>query len=153
MGLARHKGLILLFAGSAASVSGSDVPDITPDDFELGSEMNALRGTEYTGLLITVSGLGTGVAANVSLMSTNGTGYYSKNGGAYSQAITTAVNNDTFQVKLTSSAAYGTTVAAGLGIGTFTDAYTISTLNDPALSGGATIDFSDDDATLNPLFI
>ena len=155
MSLRASRHYLILFAGSPASVSGGTSDDITADAFDLGAEFNATRNQDYLSSIITVAGLGTGISVVASIMSdSTPAATYSKNGGAFTSSLGTATNGDQFQVKLHSSSSYSTTVFAALGIGSVTDAFTVSTENDPGSpTVGGVIDFSEEDATLNPLFI
>jgi VCBS repeat-containing protein len=122
--------------------------DLTPDVFSFTDVSNAALATLYTSDEITVAG-----TDDPALVVTITGGEYSKNGDAYTVLPGTATNGDTFSVRGTSAATYSTSVEVELTIGLGVDTYTIATIADPEAGGGDTIDFSDPDSTLNPIFI
>ncbi len=99
------------------------------DAFVFTDVTGATQSTVYTSNTITVAGIdGTGITNPVTITG----GEYSKNGGAYTSAATTAVNGDTFAVRQTSSASFSTAGNVVLTIGTTSDTYTVTTMANPA---------------------
>jgi len=107
----------------------SNAVDSTPDSFTFTDVTGASLSTTYTSNQITVSGLGSGVSATVSVSG----GTYSKNSASYTSSSTTAVNGDTFRLRNTSSGSYSTTTSTTLTIGGVSDSYSITTQAAPAL--------------------
>ena len=105
--------------------STSQAIDETPNAFPFTDVISAYKSATQTSNQITVAGLGTGVNASVSI--TGGT--YSKNGGGYTSAATTAANGDTFTVRHTSSSGNYGLVTTSLTIGTVTEDYTSRTID------------------------
>jgi hypothetical protein len=105
------------------TTDGGGGPDTIPDAFSFEDIIGVALSTEFTSNIITISGLGAADSADVSI--TGGT--YSKNGGAYTSAATTAVNGDTFSVRRNSSGSYNTAVSVVLTIGGVSDTYSITT--------------------------
>lgn len=99
--------------------------DTTPDAFDLGDPVtNVSLDTDVESDLITVSGLNTSTSVSIS-----GTGAaYSKNNGAYTTSAGTAVNGDTFVVRVTSASTNDTTRTGTLNIGGVTDSFSVTTL-------------------------
>jgi hypothetical protein len=97
--------------------------DTTPNPFTFTDVTNVAVSTTQTSNTITVSGMDTGASATVTV--TGGT--YSKNSGAYTSASGTAQNNDTFNVRHTSSASNSTATNTTLTIGGISDTYTSTT--------------------------
>ena len=97
--------------------------DTTPNSFTFTAETGANINTGYTSNQITISGLGTGVAATLTV--TNGT--YSKNGGVFTSTADVISNGDTLRVRGTSSANYSTAVTVSVTVGTYTTSYSITT--------------------------
>lgn len=96
--------------------------DTTPDAFTFTDRTAVARSTTQTSNTITVGGLNTSTSVSIT------GGDYSKNGGAYTSANTTAVNGNTFTVRHTSSASFSTAVNTTLNIGGVTDTFTSTTL-------------------------
>jgi len=109
----------------------TEAADTTPSAFYFTDDTNVFRSTEYTSNSITVSGLSTGITTTVSISG----GTYSKNGGGYTSSSTTAVNGDSFTVRVMSSGSYSTAANATLTIGGVSDTYTVTTL--PQLSSSS----------------
>ena len=111
------------------SPAGVVVEDNTPYSFTFTAVTNANVNTSYISNEVTISGLGTGVAATLTVA--NGT--YSKNGGAFTSSAGVISNGDTLRVRRTSSASYNTAVTASVTVGTYTTSYSITTKidNDP----------------------
>ena len=98
------------------------VADNIPDQFTFTDVTGVALSTTQTSNQITVAGVQ--VSAAVSITGGN----YSKNGGAYTNANTTAVNGDTFRVRHTSSGSFSTATNTTLTIGGVSDTYTSTTL-------------------------
>lgn len=96
--------------------------DTTPDQFNFTDVNNVARSTTQTSNLITLSGMNSPATVTVS------GGTYSKNGGAYTSSSTTGSNGDTFRVRHTSSANFGTAVNTTLNVGSVSDTFTSTTL-------------------------
>lgn len=79
--------------------------------------------------IITLGGI-TGDALAVSI-SGDASATYSKNNSAFVSSATTAVNGDTFQLRLTASASYNTTVQAVLTVGEVVGTFLVTTIRDP----------------------
>jgi hypothetical protein len=106
-----------------AAIASYHPLDTNPDDFSMGSQLNAEVSTVYTSSAITVAGLYNGGPAPVSIVN----GEYRKNGGSWVSTAGTATNGDTFDVRRTSSASFEAAVSTTLTIGTKSSAYTITT--------------------------
>jgi hypothetical protein len=115
-------------AGTFSVRTKALVLDTTPDSFVFLPVANAVLSILYTSNTITVAGLSDGVSVAVSVSG----GSYVKNGGTAATANTTAVNGDTFALKLTSSASYVTLAQARLTIGGVSGAYSVTTTVAPA---------------------
>lgn len=113
--------------------TASAPPDTTPDAFAFTDVTGAARSTLYTSNQITVAGINAAAAISVT------GGEYQINGGAWTSSPGTVSNGNTVQVRGTSSSAYSTAVPVSLTIGGVSDTYTITTLADPASSGGGVI--------------
>ncbi len=100
------------------------------DAFSFTDVTGATQSTQYTSNTITVAGIDGGISIPVTITG----GEYSKNGGAYTSAATTAVNDDTFAVRQTSSASYSTTTNTVLTIGTTSDTYSVAVMADPSVA-------------------
>lgn len=101
--------------------------DTTPSAFSFTDVTDATAATVYESNEITVAGLNTSSPVSIT------GGQYSKNGGSYASGATTAVNGDTFKLKVTSSALNSTTVSATLTIGGVSDTYSVTTEGDTTL--------------------
>lgn len=117
-------------AGAAATDTVvKDTTDLTPNAFDLGARGGVNpESAQVESSVITVGGLGE--TATVTL-SGDSSAEYQKNGGAWATAPTTAVNGDTFRVRVNASAAYNATTFAILTVGDFTDTFTVRTMKDP----------------------
>ena len=111
---------ILFKLMSAMSVATQDT---TPNQFSFTDVTDVAVSTTQTSNTITLSGMDTGAAANVSV--TGGT--YSKNSGAYTSSAGTAQDGDTFSVRHTSSASNSTSVNTTLTVDTISDTFTSTT--------------------------
>ena len=97
--------------------------DSTPDAFTFSDQTGVSLSSLITSNTITVTGINT--TANVTITGGN----YSKNGGAYTSANTTASLNDTFTVRHTSSSSNGGIKNTTLTIGGVSDTFTTTTAN------------------------
>lgn len=104
----------------------SSTGDSTPDAFAFVDEPNAAPSAVVESNLITLAGLDTGTA--VSFSSTGGSSHqYSKNGGAWTAiGATTAVNGDTFRVRLTSPSTITQTGVIVMTVGGVADTFTVT---------------------------
>jgi hypothetical protein len=107
--------------------------DTTPDAFSFTDVTDADLSTVYESDEVTITGLTAGAVISIS----GADGEYSKNGGGYTDAPGMIANGDEVKVRLTSSAAPATAVAATLTIGGVSDTFTVTT------EGGGDLDFSD----------
>jgi hypothetical protein len=103
------------------STTESAPNDSTPDAFSFSDQTGVARSSVVTSNTITVTGINTAATVTVS------GGNYSKNGGAYTSASTTANVNDTFSVRHTSSSSYATNKSTTLTIGGVSDVFTTTT--------------------------
>lgn len=95
-----------------------------PNQFTFTDEPNPVeRSAQQTSNLITIAGLTSGTSVSVSISG----GTYSKNGGSYASANTTATNGDTFKVRHVSSSAVNTTVNTTLTVAGISDTYSSTT--------------------------
>jgi hypothetical protein len=125
------------WASQSSIVSGSTsfvspAVDTSPNGFTFTDVANVSRNSTNTSNTITISGMGTGDTATVSLSGTAGSKQYSKNGGSYTSSSGTAQNGDTFAVRGTASGSYSTTVTVILTVGSTADTYSITTEGVPA---------------------
>ena len=104
------------------TVTRSVAPDTTPNAFSFTDVTNVALSSIQTSNTITVAGLNTSTSVSIS------GGTYSKNGGGYTSANTTAVNGNTFAVRHTASGSFSTAASCTLNIGGVTDAYSSTTL-------------------------
>ena len=104
------------------TVTRSAAPDTTPNAFSFTDVTNVALSSVQTSNTITVAGLNTSTSVSIS------GGTYSKNGGGYTSANTTAVNGNTFAVRHTASGSFSTAASCTLNIGGVTDAYSSTTL-------------------------
>lgn len=121
------------FVGSAIPWADSTCSaDSTPDAFAFTDVTGVTASTVSTSNTITITGINTSVT--VSFSTSGGSDHeYSKNGGAWTAVgNTTAVNNDTFAVRLTSNATALGTAAITLTAGGVSDTYTVTTADEEA---------------------
>ena len=95
--------------------------DTTPDDFTFVSQAGVPRGSVVSSNTITVAGIN--APAGISIVG----GEYSVNGGAFTSAAGTVNAGDTVQVRVTSSAAYNSTVTATTAIGGVSKPFAVTT--------------------------
>src|SRR6056300_451640 len=136
------------WASQSSIVSGSTsfvspAVDTSPNGFTFTDVANVSRNSTNTSNAITISGMGTGDTATVSLSGTAGNKQYSKNGGSYTSSSGTAQNGDTFAVRGTASGSYSTTVTVILTVGSTADTYSITTEGEPADTTPDAFDFTD----------
>jgi hypothetical protein len=103
-------------------VASFAIVDTTPTAFALTDVSGATRSTIYTSNTITVAGINT--AAPISITG----GEYAINGGAWVTVSGTVALGDTVQVRLTSSAFFGTATTATLTIGGVSDGFVVTTM-------------------------
>lgn len=103
----------------------TSITDYTPASFTFTDVTSADTSTLYTSNEITVSGLGSGAYAMVSISGSSGE--YSKNGGVWTSAPGYAENGDEFEVRLTSSGSLYTSLGTTLTIGGVNDTFTVVT--------------------------
>jgi hypothetical protein len=115
----------LTVGGVSDTFTSTTEADNIPDAFTFTDVTNAALNTLYTSNSITVSGIATstsvivyGVAGSV----------YSKNGGAFTSSVGSAVNGDTFRVRHTSAGSFSTSRTTTLSIGGSTGNFTTTTL-------------------------
>jgi hypothetical protein len=136
------------WASQSSTVSGSTAfvspaVDTSPNAFTFTDVANVSRNSTNTSdPPITISGMGTGDTATVSLSGTAGSKQYSKNGGAYTSSSGTAQNGDTFAVRGTASGSYSSTVTVILTVGSTADTYSITTEGEPADTTPSAFDFT-----------
>lgn len=116
-----------------------------PYAFELFEGPNAFAFTAQSGIALSAANVTSetvvlgGISESlVVTLGGDGSAEYSKNGGGWSTAATTAVNGDTFALRVDASASYNTPVSAVLTVGTITGTFTVRTLRDPSLAQAAT---------------
>jgi len=136
------------WASQSSIVSGSTsfvspAVDTSPNGFTFTDVANVSRNSTNTSNTITISGMGTGDTATVSLSGTAGNKQYSKNGGSYTSSSGTAQNGDTFAVRGTASGSYSTTVTVILTVGSTADTYSITTEGEPADTTPDAFNFTD----------
>lgn len=95
----------------------------TPNPFTFTDINGATQSTQYVSNTITISGITSSVP-----VTTSGGGEYEKNSsGIWTASPGTAVNGDTFRVRITSSASANTAVNQVLTVGGVSDTYTVTT--------------------------
>lgn len=97
-----------------------------PADFTFTDQTGADISTVTTSNIITVDGFGSNYAISIS-----GSGEYRINGGAWTSVSGTIDPDDTAQVRITSSASYGTTVNTTLTIASQSDTFSVTTFTQP----------------------
>jgi hypothetical protein len=101
--------------------------DTSPDPFTFTDLSSAAFLTTYESNTITVSGITASAAVTIDTTGLSGSVGYSKNGGAYTTSAGTAVEGDTFKVRLTTGAAISVPYSTTLTIGGVSDTYTVTT--------------------------
>jgi len=102
--------------------------DTIPDPFAFTDQTDVALNTLIESDAITVSGLGTGATAFISITG----GEYSVNGGSYRSDESTVSNGDRIKVRLTSSANYSTKTSLTLFIGGLSDDFSVTTIAAPS---------------------
>lgn len=110
-----------LTVGSVSSTFSVTTKDETPTAFVFTDVIDAELSTLYTSNIVTITGI-TGLV-NISIVN----GEYRINGGTWVSTAGTISNDQTAQVRRTSSASYDTSVGATLTVGTYSDTYSILT--------------------------
>src|SRR5210317_1465863 len=128
--------------GSTTHIYFSAAVDSTPNAFSFTPVANVSRNSTNTSNTITISGMGTGDTATVSLSGTAGSKQYSKNGGSYTSSSGTAQNGDTFAVRGTASGSYSSTVTVILTVGGVSGTYSILTEGVPDDTNPDTFNFT-----------
>lgn len=105
--------------------------DTTPDAFSFTDQTDVALSTQITSNTITVTGIDTATAISVT------GGEMSINAGAFTSTSTTVNNNDTVQLRQTSSASNSTQTDVTLDIGGVTDIWSVTTLA-PIVTGTLT---------------
>jgi len=131
-----------VYTYTAATTGGSGGSDIMPNQFTFADKSNAELNTRYSSN-ITVSGIDAATSINVS-----SGGEYRMGSGAWTTASGTVNNGDVVTVRLTSSAAYSTTVSTTVTIGGVQDVYKVVTKGAGSVSG-AQIQSPSQGSTLN----
>lgn len=109
---------------STASVTITvNPPDTTPDSFLFPGFGNVQLNTQFESNIVTISGLGQGVKAPVSV--TNG--QYRINGGTYTSASGVIENGQTLQLLQVSPSTTNTTITTSVTVGTYTANYSQKT--------------------------
>lgn len=104
------------------STTEAEPADVTPDAFSFTDVNGVARSATQTSNTVTI----TGISAATSVSISGGT--YSKNGAGYTSGATTAVLNDTFAVRHTSSGSFSSAVNTTLTVGGVADTFTSTTL-------------------------
>lgn len=107
-------------------------PGAAPDAFTFTDQTGVALSTVVTSNTVTLSGIES--ALNVTISG----GTYSKNGGAYTSAATTAVNGDTFNVRHTSAAAVSSIVNTTLTVGSYSEVFSSTTAGADTTPGAFT---------------
>jgi hypothetical protein len=95
--------------------------DVTPAGFSFTSRTGILPGTVVTSNTVTITGIN--APAPISIVG----GSYSINGGAFTSAAGTILNNQTVAVRQTASSSYSTTTVATLTVGTLSRNFSVTT--------------------------
>lgn len=134
---------------TAGTLSMAVIPhDITPDAFSFTAVTGASVSTLYTSNTVTITGLGTGITAPVTIVS--GAGQIRTAGGAWTTSGS-IVNGQTLQVRLTTSASNNTTSTVVVQVGTVTAAYSVTTTSVPVDPYIANVVFlANFDSSINP---
>jgi hypothetical protein len=113
-----------LTIGSVSGTFNVTTPDTIPNSFSFVDQSGIAPGTQNVeSNTITVLGIDTGVTIAISIAG----GEYSKNGGAYTNAVGTVQLNDTVKVRQNAAATGGTTSNTTLTIGGVSDIFSITT--------------------------
>jgi len=130
-------------------IDTTPIADTTPNAFSFSGQADVALNTLITSNTITVSGINSATSVNIS------GGEYSINGGAYTASASTLNNNDSVQLRQTSSNNYSTATQATLTIGGVSAGFSVTTLADTTPIADTTPDafsFTDQvDVALNTL--
>ncbi len=96
-------------------------PDITPNPFSFVDVTDAELDTSYTSNAVTITGIDAGTSVSAVF------GEYRVNGGAWTSVVGTVAEGDVVEVRRNSSTQFSTAVAVTLTVGTFSDAFDITT--------------------------
>lgn len=97
--------------------------DQSPDPFTFVDVTGAALSTLYTSNTVTITGITGSIPISISA------GEYRINAGSWVTAPGTVVNGNTVTVRITSSGSYLTAVNATLTVGSYSDTYTVTTIN------------------------
>lgn len=111
------------FSDRTITLTVTDVDEI-PNAFAFTDQADVASSSVMTSDAIIVAGLAAGVSVAVTVSS----GEMQKNGGAWSTALTTAQNGDSFRVRHTSAAGAGAATNTVLTIGGVSDTFTSTTV-------------------------
>lgn len=119
--------LLLLAPGVGMGASASTASDTTPDAFEFVDLAGQQPGRGVESNIITIAGIDTSATVTFS-ESGHLSGFYSKNGGEWTDLASTTVDNgDTLQLKLT--AAPSGSISILVTIGGVSDTWSVETRN------------------------
>lgn len=119
----------LTIGSASATFTVTTLPaDTTPDDFNFTAQMGVARSTAVTSNTVTISGINTATAISIS-GSPGSTARYSIGGGSFTAGNSTINNNQTVQIRLTSSNALATTATATLTVGGISKVFSVTTEN------------------------
>lgn len=107
---------------SLPGVEAHAAKDAIPDQFTFIDQTGVSPSTVVTSGRITITGINTAAVIRIA------GGSYSLNGSAYTTASRWAKNNDTIQVRQTSSSSFGTTTGTILTVGGVSDTFSVTTL-------------------------
>ena len=108
--------------------------DTTPTAFNFTNQTGVTRSSTRTSAnTVTIAGMDSGVSTAVTISG----GTYSKNGGSYTSASTTASNGTTFKVRHTSSSSYSTNTTTTLTVGGVSGSFVSTTEAAPATAPAA----------------
>ena len=103
--------------------------DSTPNSFDFTNQTGVTRSSTRTSAnTVTIAGMDSGASATVTVSG----GTYSKNGGSYTTASTTASNGTTFILRHTSSSSYSTNTTTTLTVGGVSGSFVSTTEAAPA---------------------
>ena len=104
--------------------------DTTPNAFDFTNQPGVTRSSTRTSAnTVTIAGMDSGVSTAVTVSG----GTYSKNGGSYTSASTTASNGTTFKLRHTSSSSYSTNTTTTLTVGGVSGSFVSTTEAAPAI--------------------
>lgn len=121
----------ILTIGTISDTFSVTTVDKRPNPFNFQDNISAATGTMVESDTITISGLGAASPINIA---GNG-GEYSINGGIYTSAAGTILNNQTVRVRQTSSSSGATTTNTTLTIGGVSDTFSVTTVGGNSSTG------------------